>query len=70
MDTLTLLANQVRPEQQLRGPEPGRANLWGKEPAQEVGLGLRSLEWEQKRPSCLSLSNQVSVKPGLKTNLL
>lgn len=37
MDALTLLANQVWPEQQLRCPESGRTNLQGEGQVSEAG---------------------------------
>lgn len=43
MDTFTLLANQVWPEQQLRGLEPGRADLNGAAIGQ-VALSLLRLQ--------------------------
>lgn len=39
MDALTLLTNQVWPEQQLRCPESGRTNLQGEGQASEAGTG-------------------------------
>lgn len=39
MDALTLLTNQVWPEQQLRCPESGRTNLQGEGQVSEAGTG-------------------------------
>ena len=51
MDALTLLTDQVWPEQKLRCPESGRTNLQVEGKLQRLGQGLKSLwEWGWKRP--------------------
>lgn len=69
MDALTLLADQVWPEQKLRCPESGRTNLQGGGQASEVGLGPRSLGMGMEEAPCPPLSNQVAMKAKLREDL-